>query len=109
MNFSYMTCYYISPQDCQFEAWKIVVIVICGLLFLFIVICAIIKIILIILVSHWGYDFEIILKLLFFLWLPGLCRGETMGKRTERGRLLEGWSVLKYLWSLTNCTCFLYP
>nr|QAU32677.1 integrin beta [Ephydatia muelleri] len=36
-------------QVCSFAAWKIIVIVICGLLFLFVVICAIIKIILVIL------------------------------------------------------------
>ena len=47
-----MTYYSISPQVCQFKAWKIILIVISGILFLFAIICVIIKIILVILVSR---------------------------------------------------------
>ena len=49
-----MTCYSISPQVCTSELNIKIIIpaVICGLLFLFVIICAIIKIILVMLVSR---------------------------------------------------------
>ena len=80
-----MTCY---SDVRQFDTWNIIVIVICGLLFLFIVICAIIKVIMVILVSRqimrslrklFPYNYTVFL---FYLWLPGICRGETMGVTT---------------------------
>ena len=87
-----MTCYSISPQVCstsESSKWDTKILIsagICGPLFLFVIICAIIKIILVILVSR--QTMRSLRKLLLFdytvsLWLPGLCRGETMEARTE--------------------------